>query len=203
MSKLDEYKILARAALSDKRYRHTLNTAEMCVRLAEKHAPELSELAEKAEIAGILHDIRKEVPKELQAAEVLKTATDTRFAMYPPDTEEINTPPLHHGVSAAYYAVTELGVTDTDIIAAIRFHTVGRDNMSVLEKIVYLGDLVSAERDFKNVDYYRALAFEDLDNAMFAAFRFQIAKNAEKGGYIPLYSIKGYNYYKGCELPRS
>ena len=67
--------------------------------------------------------------------------------------------------------------------------------MSRLEEIVYLGDLVSAERDYKDVDKMRKLVYTDLNEAMLYALAFSIRSVLKKGGLIPPCTIEAYNFY--------
>ena len=67
--------------------------------------------------------------------------------------------------------------------------------MSLLEETLYLADLISAERDYKDVDVMRKLAREDKDKAMLEAVRFQIGDVLAKGSVIPVYSVQAYNRY--------
>jgi nicotinate-nucleotide adenylyltransferase len=142
-----------REMFKPKRYIHSINVAIMCYELSKKHG--LSSLdSEKAYIAGILHDITKK--SELKPNSVL----------FEPSASELETPKLWHALTGAELVRDEMGITDPDIINAIRYHTIGRMGMSVVEKIVYIADKISAERDYKGVEYLRALAFENLDAAV-------------------------------------
>ena len=67
--------------------------------------------------------------------------------------------------------------------------------MSRLEEIVYLADLISAERDYKDVDKMRKLVYSDIEKAMLESFRFSIESVLKKGGFIPVCTIEGYNFY--------
>lgn len=103
--------------------------------------------------------------------------------------------PLWHAIAGAAYIRDEFGIKDIDIINAVRFHTVGRAGMSRLEEIVYLADLVSADRDYKDVERMRKLAHTNLDEAMLEGLKFSIESVLKKGGYIPRYTLEGYNFY--------
>lgn len=181
---MTDYKALIKEMMGKKRYNHSCNVADMCVKLAEI----FGENKEKAYLAGILHDIRKEAPPEEMKAEMLSSG-------YYIDPAELATKGTWHGIAGAYYVKTMLKIEDEDILNAIRFHTVGRAEMSKLEKIVYLGDLVSAERDFKDVEKYRKYALEDLDNGMLQALKWTIPSLINKGGRIPISTVEAYNYY--------
>ncbi len=182
--KQKEYKALIKSMLSKKRYNHCCNVADMCRKLAEKNGED----PEKAFTAGLLHDIHKEIDPDIMKKEVLESGFEV-------DPVEIESKPLWHAIASAHYCRTELGITDEDMLNAIRYHTVGRAEMSTLEKIVYLGDLVSAERDFKDVEKYRKYVLDDLDNAMFQVMKWSIPNTIEKGSKIPVSSLNAYNYY--------
>ena len=109
-------------------------------------------------------------------------------------------PPLYHSAAGAYYCENVLGIHDEDILNAVRFHTTGRGGMSRLEEVIFLADLVSAERDYKDVDEMRKLAFEDVDKAMLYALKFQIGDVLKKGSVIPVHSTEAYNRYAALFL---
>lgn len=172
--------------LSAKRYEHSLNVAAECRKLAEKYGED----PEKAYFAGLLHDICKELSGEEQLALVHESERD--FAVC---REELETRSLWHGIAGAYFIKTKFGIEDIDILNAVRFHTVGRAGMSRLEEIVYLGDLVSAERDYKDVDKMRKIVYTDIDEAMLAALVFSVKSVIKKGGVIPPCTTEAYNFY--------
>lgn len=179
-----DYKELIKGMMGNKRYIHSCNVAEMCVKLAEIHGGD----TEKAYIAGIIHDIRKEIDDETMKKEL-------QLSGYYVDPVELASKKTWHGIAGAYYARDVLGIADADILNAIRFHTVGRAGMSKLEKIVYLGDLVSAERSYPDVEKYRDYAFENLDLGMYKALEWLIPDFIEKGRMIPVSTIEAYNCY--------
>ncbi|WP_303823939.1 nicotinate-nucleotide adenylyltransferase [Ruminococcus flavefaciens] len=180
----DDKKKYLKANLSVKRYTHSLNVAAECRKLAEKYGED----PEKAYFAGLLHDICKEMPDDQQRALVEESG-------YTVCREELETRSLLHGIAGAYFIKKEFGVEDIDILNSIRFHTVGRAGMSRLEEIVYIGDLISAERDYKDVDKMRKLAYTDLNAAMLEAFAFSMKSVIKKGGVIPICTAEGYNFY--------
>ena len=79
--------------------------------------------------------------------------------------------PVWHGICAAILARTEWGVTDEAVLSAIACHTAGKAGMTQLDKILYLADMPSAERDWPGVEQLRKLEMQDLDAAMLAALR--------------------------------
>lgn len=181
---IQRYTELVRGCLSNKRYKHSVAVADMCFKLAALHGADPVE----AYTAGILHDIRKETAPELIKKEAAKSGLC-------PDPVELRTPALWHAVAGAAYVRDVLGVENPDIIGAIRFHTIARADMTRLEKVVYLGDLVSKDRQYDDVEKFRRLAFEDLDNAMFEAVRWSIEDTIGKSGRIPRYTFEAYGFY--------
>lgn len=180
----DEKKKYLKENLSQKRYQHSLNVASECRKLAEKYGED----PDKAYFAGLLHDVCKELSGEKQKALVLKSG----FAVC---REELETRSLWHAIAGAYFVKNVFGVEDIDIINSIRFHTVGRAGMTRLEEIVYLADLISADRTYKDVEKMRRFVYSDLNEAMLEAFRFSIKNVVKKEGMIPLCTVEGYNFY--------
>jgi nicotinate-nucleotide adenylyltransferase len=180
----EEKKKYLKNNLSQKRYNHSLNVAEECRKLALKYGED----PEKAYFAGLLHDICKEIPADEQKKIVLGSG----FSVC---REEVETHSLHHAIAGAYFIRENFGIEDLDILNAVRFHTVGRAGMSRLEEIVYLGDLVSADRDYKDVEKMRKLAYSDLNIALQEAFAFSVKSVVKKGGVIPVCTVEGYNFY--------
>lgn len=170
--------------LSPKRFKHSCNVARAARQLAQKYGADM----EKAYFAGLLHDICKETPYEEQHA--LLFAGD-----YAPEEAELHSKKLWHGIAGANFLQTQFGITDTDILNAVRFHTVGRPQMSLLEEIIYIADMISDERDYKGVGKMRRLANENLQEAMLEAIRDSAAAVLKKGVLLPEYSIAAYNYY--------
>ena len=158
--KWKEAKDLVKGRLSEKRYQHTLNVKKMAVKLARRYGVN----EEKAALAALLHDAAKELPKaEMKAW----------MAQYPQYAEggESRPIPVWHGVCAAILARTEWGVTDEAVLSAIACHTAGKPGMTKLDKIVYLADMTSKERDWPGVNKLRKLEMKDLDAAMLAALK--------------------------------
>ncbi|MGN0606099.1 MAG: bis(5'-nucleosyl)-tetraphosphatase (symmetrical) YqeK [Oscillospiraceae bacterium] len=170
--------------LSKKRYTHSLNVADECRNMAEIYGEDV----EKCYFAGLVHDICKEIPAEKQREMVLKSHRSVSMS-------ELSSKQLWHAIAGAWYVENELGIKDNDIINAVRFHTIARAGMSRTEEIVYLGDLVSADRTFKDVKRMRKLAYSDINKAMLEALRFSVQNVVEKCGYLPNYTIEAYNQY--------
>ena len=153
-----EAKALARSRMGDKRFEHTLNVKKMAVKLAKHYGAD----EQQAALAALLHDTAKEMPKD-QQLELLR-----RWPQYA-ENAEMRPVSVWHGVCAAILARTEWGVEDEAVLSAIACHTAGKPGMSRLDKILYLADMTSAERDWKGVEALRKLELKDLDEAMLAA----------------------------------
>lgn len=166
----EEIKSVLKSRMNEHRYAHSLNVAERAVFLAKKYGAD----PEKAEFAGLIHDICKGIPNEEQLAII-------RNAGIEPDEDTLKSPALWHSIAGAIYAEHEIGVTDEDVLNAIRYHTSGRGNMSILEKVVYMADLTSAERNYPDAEYTRNLTDYSLDEGIAYGVRW-IAGDLEKRG---------------------
>lgn len=158
---LDEYKNLIKSKMSEHRFVHSVNVSKEARKLAKIYGAD----AEKAAIAGILHDITKEMPVEEQ----LKFITDSGIIL---DNVQKNAPKLWHGISGSIYIKENLDINDADILNAIRYHTTGRAGMSLLEKIIFVADFTSQERTYKGVSTMRKKSRKTLDEAMLYGFKF-------------------------------
>jgi nicotinate-nucleotide adenylyltransferase len=149
-----------REKFKKKRYAHSLNVAILCGELA-RHYKLSKDLAEKVYIAGLYHDIEKHIEK------TCRTFPEWLENEYGADPLERAERKLWHGIAGAVYVRDVLKISDPDILNAIRFHTVARPCMSVVEKIVYVADKASPERVGKDYDKIRELAFKNLDEALY------------------------------------
>ncbi len=154
---LKQAKELVRGRLSDKRYEHTINVKKMAVKLAKRYGAD----EEKAALAAILHDSAKEISKD-EMREIMR-----QYPQYVRGGE-----PPHPGVARHLcFHPGRHPVEDEAILSAIACHTAGKPGMSKLDKIVYLADMTSAERDWPGVNKLRKLELKDLDAAMLAALK--------------------------------
>ena len=158
---LDEYRNLIKSKMSEHRFVHSVNVSKEARKLAKIYGAD----AEKAALAGILHDITKEMPVEEQ----LKIITDSGIIL---DNVQKNAPKLWHGISGSIYIKENLDINDADILNAIRYHTTGRAGMSLLEKIIFVADFTSQERTYKGVSTMRKKSRKTLDEAMLYGFKF-------------------------------
>ena len=158
--KYTEYKKILQERLTPKRYHHSLCVADEAVRLAKKYGGD----TEKAYLAGLLHDITKNASEE-EHLHIFR-----EFDIMLNDIEK-NAEKLWHAISGAAYIEHILGINDTEIITAVRYHTTARKNMTQLEKILYLADFTSADRDYDDVDIMR----QKLEVSMQAALQYALS----------------------------
>lgn len=156
-----EYKKIIKSMMSENRYNHCVNVSKEAVKLAKRYCGD----EEKAAIAGILHDITKEMPKEEQ----LQIMLDSGIIL---DDIQKNAPKLWHGISGSVYIKKHFGIEDEDILNAICYHTTGRAGMSLLEKIIFVADFTSEERTYKGVATMRKKSRKSLEDAMLYGFKF-------------------------------
>lgn len=161
---------LAKKRLSAKRYQHTLNVRRMAVKLAKRWGAD----PEKAALAALLHDTAKELPRE----EMLQILNDNAIMA---ENAQNRPSPVWHGICAAILAQTQWGVEDEEVLSAIRCHTTGKPGMSLLDEIVFLADMTSAERDYPEVDYLRKLEKKDIHQAMREALEMNLHWLEENG----------------------
>ncbi len=166
----EEIKALLKSRMNAHRFEHSLNVAERAVFLAEKYGAD----SEKAYFAGLVHDVCKGIPE----AEQLSIIEEAGIAL---DEDTRRSPALWHSIAGAVYIQKELSVTDGDIINAVCYHTSGRANMSMLEKVVYMADLTSAERNYPDAEYTRKLTDYSLDEGIAYGVRW-IAGDLKKRG---------------------
>ena len=166
---MNEYKDLIRSMMGDYRYKHSVNVSEEAVALARIYGADETD----AYTAGILHDITKELPAEEQ----LQIIADGGIIL---DSVQKNAHKLWHSISGSVYVRTRLGIDDPDIINAVRYHTTGREGMSLLEKIVFIADFTAAERTYNGVEIMRQKSRQSLEDAMLFACKFTIGDLSSK-----------------------
>jgi predicted HD superfamily hydrolase involved in NAD metabolism len=150
---------LVKEQLTDHRYQHTLGVMETAIALAKQYGGN----EQKAELAAIFHDYAKFRPK----AEMKEIIIDQGF---PQDLLEFNSE-LWHAPSGAFLVEKEAGISDHEVLEAIRYHTSGRPGMTLLDKIIYLADYIEPGRHFPGVEEVRDMAKENLDKALFKAIQ--------------------------------
>ncbi len=168
--------------LSEYRFYHSLNVADEARRLAKKYGAD----EDKAFTAGLIHDIMKDTDYKTQREIIEKYS----HKMTP---TELANPKIWHAMSGEAFLRHELNVTDEEILSAVRYHTTARENMSLLEKVLYIADYTSAERNYPDVDVIREKADRSLEEAMLYGLRFTIKECVDLGAVVHPDSILAYN----------
>ena len=173
---------VVKSKLSEKRMYHSICVMERCVEFAKLYGADV----EKAKLVGISHDILKETPKSMRIkeAEMLGVELD--------DIEKCNLA-LIHAKAGAEFCRREFGFTD-DMYDAIKYHTTGRENMGLLEKITYIGDCTGKDRDYEVCKMAYEITKKDLDDGLIYMFKETIKHTADENKLIHLDTIKAYNY---------
>jgi predicted HD superfamily hydrolase involved in NAD metabolism len=143
------------AQLSEKRYIHTLGVRETARQMCESE-----DLAKKADLAVCFHDLFRGRPV---------SELDELIDRYGIPERYKGNANLSHGKIAAAAMKTDYGICDKDILDAVSYHTTGREDMDLLEKIVFLADAIEPNRDYPGVERLRVLAKTDIDAACLAS----------------------------------
>lgn len=174
-----EIKDFAKRKLSEKRFRHTEGVAACAAELAALYHvdPHL------AVCAGYLHDLAKEetieVMRDLAGADV--------------DEMTYHSKALLHGPAAAALAKKRFDAP-VEVCNACRYHTTGRENMTVLEKIIYVADMIEPTRSFPGIDVLRKAALRDLDEGAYACMTQVIGFLLQNHQSIHENTVKARNY---------
>jgi len=171
---------------SDKRFEHTVGVMYTAASLAMRYGADM----QKSLVAGLLHDCAKSFPSDV----ILEYCE--QYAIPISDTEREN-PGLLHAKLGAYLAKTEYDVNDEEILDAICYHTTGRPNMTLLDKIIYIADYIEPNRNqAPNLKRIRELAFEDLDQCLIRILEATLCYLQTGKKAIDSMTEETYQYYK-------
>lgn len=165
--------------LTESRWQHTVRVAEMAL----SRSASLGIYEEDALIAAALHD----------CAKYLERGADELKGFDFPDNVP---PPVVHQYSGAYVAEHTFGIKDNNILNAIRYHSSGRENMSALEKLIYLSDLLEEGRDFPGVEELRKLFYKDINLCLLNALKHQLNYLESTGKPVYPLTRRAYEYMK-------
>lgn len=179
---IEAYRRLAEEKENEKRYRHSLGVADAAVKLAGIYGED----PVKAYVCGLLHDIEKNAPIEEQRKYMLLLGD-------PLPREVLENRKLWHAPAGAAFVREELGIVDEGMINAIKYHTTGREGMTMMEKIIYTADFISVERHFDGVEEIREKAFRNIDEAIYSSAVFTLRKIIDLGQRINYDTMAMYN----------
>lgn len=175
------------ALLKPSRVAHVVGCESEAVKLAMKWGEDPENAAE----AAILHDITK----KLSLSEQLILCD--KYGIINDTVEEHNVKLLHAKTGAAM--AKELFNISNEVYEAIRWHTTGKTDMTLLEKIIYMADYIEPNRDFEGVERLRELAYENLDAAMALGLKMSLEDIRSYGQEPYIASIEAYEWYKPYE----
>ncbi len=184
-------KQIAKKNLSENRYFHTICVYNLAIKLAKEH----NVSHEKTALAALFHDIAKEIPKDRMLNLFLENGIIKNDLVKKPFS-------VWHSLAGSIIAKNEYGITDDEILSAIECHTTGKENMSTLDKIIYLADMASEDRQYPTAKKIRDNAFINLDKALIFALSESILMMKSENKKIDDQTIKAYisqrkKYYGG------
>jgi predicted HD superfamily hydrolase involved in NAD metabolism len=142
---------------------------------------------EKCRLAGLVHDCAKNMSSSQLKELILKQG-------YVVDQVCEYSSAVMHGLGGAIIARNIMGIKDEDVLNAVTYHTTGRRNMSVLEKVIYLADYIEPNRNFPGIEELRELSYKDLNEALLWSFNNTITYVLARGQLLHSDTIDGRNY---------
>lgn len=172
--------------LKPSRYEHTISVSFLCMALAMRYGCDLAQ----AELAGLLHDCAKHYGDE----EIIERCKKQKL---PLTEEELKAPAVLHAKYGAWLAEHKYGIEDKEVLEAVRWHTTGKPDMTLLEKIVFTADYIEPRRDkAEDLPIVRPLAFQDLDECIYQILKDTLAYLEDKGSFVDSMTNRAYAYYK-------
>jgi len=171
------------AVMSEKRFKHVLGVEKSAIELAERYGYD----AEKAGLAGLIHDYAKELSDQEFLDLIDKYKLDPELKKWGNN--------VWHGMVGIYKIQEDLGVTNKEILRSIETHTVGSGEMSLLDKIIYVADYIEPGRRFPLVEEARVIAKESLDKAVAYETVHTVEHLAHQAFPIFPQTIETYNAY--------
>ena len=178
----EQYEQEVKRHLTQGRFYHSQCVAAEAEKLARRYGAD----PEKARLCGILHDVMKDTPpqeqlKILEKSGIILTVAQRRNRK------------LWHALSGAAYLRDALGIADQEILGAVECHTSGKGGMSLLDKVLFVADYISADRDYPGVEELRVTAYRSLEEAMVEGIRFTVDELMGQELRVGAESIEAYN----------
>ena len=174
-------------ALTENRYRHTLGVTYTACSMAMVYGADLTQ----ARMAGLLHDCAKCIPNSEKISICKKKNLDvTDF--------ELEHPVLLHAKLGVYVARNQYGVLDDAVLDAIRWHTTGKPEMTLLEKIIFIADYIEPNRTKQpHLPEIRKAAFTDIDKCLYLILKDTVEYLSENPKSTDTMTNRAYEYYRG------
>lgn len=183
MSNLESVLTKLEGKLSASRFKHSVGVMDTAGKLAKFFNANI----EKSKLAGLVHDCAREI----HPREQLKIAEN--FGILLDEIERLETV-LIHGPLGAFIAKKDFKIKDEEILRAIKIHTTGDKNMTLLDKIIFIADYIEPSRNFPGVDIIRKQVCEDLDKAILTAIDSTISYVMDKGSLLHPKTVKARNF---------
>lgn len=175
---------IIRFRLSRNRFKHSVQVAEAARDMAEQYGANI----EKAYLTGLLHDYAKGI----SSADLLVIARENGLI----ESEiDVQVPDLLHAPVGAFLLKKELGITDEEVLHAVKYHTTGSPSMSSLDKIIYLADMIEPGRDFPGIERLKCLTLRDLDQGMLYGLESTIRYCLDRARILHPRTIEARNYF--------
>ena len=168
---------------SESRFEHTLRVADLATKLAHHYKVD----ADKTWLAAVLHDLEKNISLE---------ENDDLVNLYGLNKKYLGNKNLSHSKLAAAVSRDKLGIDDEDILNAIAFHTTGRSDMSMLEKIIFVADTCEEGRTYKEAALLCEKAFENIDDVCIFILEYLKESIEKKGLVVDEDTIQALRYLK-------
>lgn len=175
--------------LKEGRLKHSISVSETAIELATIYGQNI----EKARIAGLVHDCAKNLADE----QLIEAAAQHKVEL---DEVSKQSPQILHGLVGSIIARDVMKIYDEDILNSIKYHTTGRKNMSILEKIIFISDYIEPLRKFNGIEEERSLeelrklSRVNLDDAVIITLENTIKYVISKKRLLHLDTINARNY---------
>lgn len=183
MFSIEEMRSYLKDNLLEDRYNHTLGVVQTAIKLAELNNVDKT----KAEIAALAHDIAK----NKTIYELRDIINNNNITL---SYDEEKTPELWHSIVSPILGREIFKIEDEEILNAMRWHTTGKENMSKLDKIIYMSDMIEPSRNFPGVELIREKCFKDLDEGVIKGLTHTIKYLLDKEFLVDINSIRARNY---------
>lgn len=180
IEEIDDY---LKKNLKENRYIHTLGVVEAAEKLAKLNNVNV----EKAKLAALIHDCAK----NMKVNDLFSVLEKNNIVL---DEIEKESPQILHGKVGAIIARENMGIDDEEVLSAVEFHTTGKENMSTLEKVIYIADYIEKNRSYDGVEVIREEAYNDLDKGVIMGLNQTINFIIKNNGLIHENTIKARNY---------
>ena len=156
---------------SENKSRHIFGVCETAKSLARRYGADEN----KAEVAALFHDMFKDITDEELKDYAKNLGLEEKYQ------NNIN---LAHSKIASAIMASDYNISDKDILNAVKYHTTGRAGMSLLEKIIFIADVIEPGRDYPGVEEVRELVYKDLDAACLRAMKNSVEHVTKKGALL-------------------